>query len=918
MRTRLLAALLACVLLPALTAPAAAQTGTPPLVLRTFAGTGPVEGNVDGESVLSVVLSGPPVVTGGVLYQAAFALGGGREVRTVDLSTLRVDTLEVRAPHPLWQPVAGADGRLYAASDAQIWSVDLATGAVRLEAGNGERTAPGAGDRGPATEAQVVFPRAVVPVGDDLYFADDAGVRRVDRSSRTVATVVPADARSMSSLAVGDDVLYIGFVSEVVEVDLQSGARRRVADADQPSGLVLDGRTLYIADAASVRAVDLDRGRVTTVAGTDDEDAPLPTFEPQPAGDVRLAPLGLSLSDGVLYTGSEVVVAIDLADGTARAVTAGHEPTSAGDGGPAAAARLAFPSAVAVGASQVFIAEESAVRVVDRATGTISTLTDGLPFPTDLALAGDVLYVAASDERIRAVDVATGQARVVAGRGPGECDPTDPQTNGDGGPATQACLGVVASLAAVGDALYVGGRVVRRVDLATGTIETVEQLPPAENSRDLFPAGGVYQLAATGDTLYAADAFAGRIDAVDLETGDVERVGDGFERIAGLDLDRERLLVVDADRVRAVDVASGAVATLAGGGAPRFTPDGAPAAGAGVLGLADVVALPDGGFLVVESANHRVRLVEPAAGVPERLRGEERAATAAAVSAAAYPSGVPVAFVVGGGGFEDALVAGPAAARLGGPLLLTSRDDLPAATRAELERLDPDRIVVVGGRPAVSDAVVAELDRLAPTQRVAGEDIYATGAAVAAAFFPQAVDTVWLATGADYPDGLAGGAPAARDGEPVLLTAPDRLPDSVAAELRRLAPDRVVVLGGLAAVDERVAGAVREATGATVVRLRGLDRTATAGAVAAAEYTAAATVFVATGENFPDALAAVPAAARAGAPVLLVRAEDVPTETAQQLRRLRPGRIVVLGGPAAVSEPTRLALAGYLRVPEAG
>ena len=58
---------------------------------------------------------------------------------------------------------------------------------------------------------------------------------------------------------------------------------------------------------------------------------------------------------------------------------------------------------------------------------------------------------------------------------------------------------------------------------------------------------------------------------------------------------------------------------------------------------------------------------------------------------------------------DDALAAGVAAGVRGGPVLLTEPDRLPAPSATELQRLDPDEIVVVGGTGSVSDAVVREL-----------------------------------------------------------------------------------------------------------------------------------------------------------------------------------------------------------------
>jgi putative cell wall-binding protein len=43
------------------------------------------------------------------------------------------------------------------------------------------------------------------------------------------------------------------------------------------------------------------------------------------------------------------------------------------------------------------------------------------------------------------------------------------------------------------------------------------------------------------------------------------------------------------------------------------------------------------------------------------------------------------------------------------PLLLVQPDSIPAETAAELRRLSPDRIVVLGGEAAVSAQVEAQL-----------------------------------------------------------------------------------------------------------------------------------------------------------------------------------------------------------------
>jgi putative cell wall-binding protein len=89
----------------------------------------------------------------------------------------------------------------------------------------------------------------------------------------------------------------------------------------------------------------------------------------------------------------------------------------------------------------------------------------------------------------------------------------------------------------------------------------------------------------------------------------------------------------------------------------------------------------------------------------------------------------------------------------------------------------------------------------------------------------------------------------------------------------------------------------------TVDRISGSDRYSTAVAISQAGYSATApVVYVATGENYPDALSAAPAAAVQGGPLLLTQPGTVPESVRNEIQRLNPKQIVVVGGPTAISE----------------
>lgn len=195
-------------------------------------------------------------------------------------------------------------------------------------------------------------------------------------------------------------------------------------------------------------------------------------------------------------------------------------------------------------------------------------------------------------------------------------------------------------------------------------------------------------------------------------------------------------------------------------------------------------------------------------------------------------------------------------------------------------------------------------------ERLSGADRIETAARISAATFGPGVEVAFAATARDFPDALAGGPAAAGMGAPILLVDQD-VPAATDAELRRLAPGRIVVLGGQAAVSANVESALAAYTTGGVTRLGGADRYATAAAIARDQHDpGVATVYVATGRNFPDALSGGAAAADEDAPLLLVDG-NIPQTTAAELVRLQPGRIVVLGGPVAVSDEVEQGLRAY-------
>jgi putative cell wall-binding protein len=310
---------------------------------------------------------------------------------------------------------------------------------------------------------------------------------------------------------------------------------------------------------------------------------------------------------------------------------------------------------------------------------------------------------------------------------------------------------------------------------------------------------------------------------------------------------------------------------------------------------------PPGGFdgrVLHEAFSRRPTPRVPVADVPslprhDRIAGGDRIATAIALSQAAFPDAVTGLVVATAGDSPDALAATPLAAALGGPVLLTPVDRLPDAVAAEITRLAPSTVAVVGGTSVVADAVLEAVRSLGVPDvvRLAGDTRYGTAAAIAQAIAarrsrtpdepipgaptpaPDGEETpgpdVVLASGTGFADALAAGPLAARTGRVVLLTARDALPPETAEALTALAPARVLVAGGEAAVSVEVEAGLRAAH--VVERLGGEDRYATAAALVERtirEGGLTDRAFLVSGASPADALAAGPAVAAVGGMLL--------------------------------------------------
>ncbi|TGE39569.1 glycosyl hydrolase family 18 [Desulfosporosinus fructosivorans] len=199
--------------------------------------------------------------------------------------------------------------------------------------------------------------------------------------------------------------------------------------------------------------------------------------------------------------------------------------------------------------------------------------------------------------------------------------------------------------------------------------------------------------------------------------------------------------------------------------------------------------------------------------LPRRLAGWDQYGTAAAIASEVTPSSTQ-AFLVNGEHFADALSISSYAAAKGIPVLLTRSDSLPPETAEALTKMGVQEVTLIGGKAVIKDAVEAQLANLPQpvkiSARYAGYDQYETNTTVLNQL-PFETSNVYVATGENFPDALAGAALAAKDKAPILLLPHAQLGASTTAYLnqKRASGAAFTIFGGWGIIDYKLESVIR-------------------------------------------------------------------------------------------------------------
>ena len=263
----------------------------------------------------------------------------------------------------------------------------------------------------------------------------------------------------------------------------------------------------------------------------------------------------------------------------------------------------------------------------------------------------------------------------------------------------------------------------------------------------------------------------------------------------------------------------------------------------------------------------------------ERIAGQDRVETALKISQKGWDS-ASTAILCEYSDYPDSIASTPFAVSLTAPILLTAGDSIDQRVVQELQRLKPQKVILLGGNACLKPAVEKELDDLSfQWERIGGTDRYATSVLLAKRLVS---DSLILANGDNFPDALSAASFAGIKQIPIVLTS-TTLPDSDIQYYQKTAPKHLIVIGGEAVVPTNN---LTKNNFTVETRLGGQDRYETNTKVVSFMKDAYESndLFLASGVTFPDAVAGTVLASKDKAPLLLTEKEDIPASVYSLMR----------------------------------
>ncbi|NLI94132.1 MAG: SH3 domain-containing protein [Peptococcaceae bacterium] len=289
----------------------------------------------------------------------------------------------------------------------------------------------------------------------------------------------------------------------------------------------------------------------------------------------------------------------------------------------------------------------------------------------------------------------------------------------------------------------------------------------------------------------------------------------------------------------------------------------------------------------------------PLVYLTERISGQDRIETSISISQKGWTSAQTV-ILCEYADYPDSIAAAPFVSSLDAPILLTGGKTLDPRVISELQRLKPQKIILLGGTGCLTPSIEKEAERYTLSwERIGGSNRYETSVQLASKLTS---DSLIIANGDNFPDALSAASYAGIQKIPMVLTS-KTLPSSVAEYCKKTLPKHIIVIGGEQAVPT---SSLSQLNLTIETRLGGQDRYETNAKVVSymASSIEANDLFLASGLNFPDAIAGTVLAAKLKAPLLLTEKEDIPPAVYTKMRehmQVEPSAAIAKSGQGKIT-----------------
>ncbi|HHQ5479827.1 TPA: cell wall-binding protein Cwp10 [Clostridioides difficile] len=262
----------------------------------------------------------------------------------------------------------------------------------------------------------------------------------------------------------------------------------------------------------------------------------------------------------------------------------------------------------------------------------------------------------------------------------------------------------------------------------------------------------------------------------------------------------------------------------------------------------------------------------------KKLKGADRFETAIKISQSGWTKSDTVVIVNGEDkSMVDGLTATPLASIKNSPILLSSNEKLPQKTVEELKRLNPSKVVVIGGNNSMPNLVVEAIKAVnskISVQRIGGDTRYQTSINIAKEIDKtNNVSKLYIGAGNGEADSLSIASLAGKEKTPIVLTQKDGVDNEAEQFIKSNKVSNIYFIGGVEKISNKAIEQVGKIANKDISnnRVAGQTRQETNAKVIDKFYSQSKLdgVVVANQDKLIDALAVGPLAAKNNSPVIL-------------------------------------------------